>query len=331
MPHSFKRRVAIHAMVAGAIALTTGTAIAETTPFPQKPVKIVMPFAPGGSSDVMTRLIAEQLAKIWQQPVIVENRTGASGIVAAESVAKAPPDGYTALLTVTALVQAPALFKKVSFDPLKDFAPVSQVATMPLAFAVHPSVPAKNLAEFIALARAKPGHYSYGSFGTGSAGHLYMELLKDAAKIDILHVPYKGERPALTDLLGGQLSAIILSVPGAKPYAADGKLIPLAVTGSARAQQLPNTPTFSEAGYRDIGLESIGWYGVLLPARTPKDVVQKFSRDLNSVLGKPEIKQRMMEYGITLTGTTPEAFDKILRADFARWDTVIRKNKIEVE
>ncbi|ODV41966.1 ABC transporter substrate-binding protein [Cupriavidus sp. UYMMa02A] len=316
-------------MLASAMALAAGTAMAETGPFPQKPVRIVLPFAPGGSSDVMARLIAEQLSKIWQQPVIVENRTGASGIVAAEAVAKAPPDGLTALLTVTALVQAPALYKKVSFDPLKDFSPVSQVATMPLAFALNPSIPAKSLAEFIALARARPGHYSYGSFGTGSAGHLYMELLKDAAKIDILHVPYKGERPALTDLLGGQLSAIILSVPGAKPYAADGKLIPIAVTGSTRAQQLPNTPTFAEAGYRDIGLESIGWYGLLLPARTPKEITQKFSRDLNAVLRMPEINRRMTEYGITLTGTTPEAFDKIMREDFARWNKVIREKNIQ--
>lgn len=325
------RRIAVHAMLAGALALAAGATTAQVAAFPSKPVRILMPFAPGGTSDVMTRQIAERLGKMWQQPVIVENKVGASGIVAADAAAKSEADGHTVLMTVTAFVQAPALYGKASYDPVKDFAPVSQVGTMPLAFVVNPSVPAKTLAEFIELAKAKPGTMAYGSFGTGSAGHLYMEILKDAAKVDLMHVPYKGEAPEVTDLIGMQIPSAIISVPGAKRYAAAGKLRPLAVTGSSRAPQLPDVPTFAEAGYRDPGLQSIGWYGMLLPAKTPREVVEKFSRDLNKVLADPELRKRMLDYGISLTGTTPDAFAAIIRSDQARWTEVIHDKKIKAD
>lgn len=286
---------------AGVFTLWTCTALAQADSFPQKPVKLVMPFAAGGASDVMARMIADRLSKRWKQPVLVENRTGASGIVATEAVTRSAPDGYTALLTVTSLVQAPALYGKVSYDPIKDLSPVSQVATMPLAFVISPSIPAKTLNEFLALVRAKPGQYSYGSFGTGSAGHLYMEILRDAAHVDMLHIPYKGEMPAINDLIGGQISAAIIAAPTAKPFAASGKLLPVAVTGSERTHQLPDTPTFVESGFRDLGLESIGWYGLLLPSRTPAEITSKFSADLNQVLAEPDLQKRMAEYGIKLT------------------------------
>jgi tripartite-type tricarboxylate transporter receptor subunit TctC len=200
---------------------------------------------------------------------------------------------------------------------------------MPLAFGVNPSIPAKTLGEFVALARAHPGKYSVGSFGSGSAGHLYMEILKDSAKIDITHVPYKGEQPALTDLIGGQISSVIISAPGAAPFANSGKLVPLAVTGSTRTQQLPNTPTFVEAGFKEPGLESTSWYGMFLPARTPKAVVDKFSRDLRTVLANPEIKRRMQEYGITMTGTTQQELAETMKADSVRWTRVIREKNIQ--
>lgn len=315
---------------AGALTLWACTALAQPSNFPQKPVKIVLPFAPGGASDVMARMIADRLSKFWRQPVLVDNRTGASGIVATEAVIRAAPDGYTALLTVTSLVQAPALYGK-AYDPIKDLSPVAQVATMPLAFAISPSIPAKTLNEFLALVRAKPGHYSYGSFGTGSAGHLYMEILKDATNMDILHVPYKGEMPAINDLIGGQISAAIISVPTAKPFASNGKLLPVAVTGSERTHQLPDTPSFVESGFRDLGLESIGWYGVLLPSKTPVEITNKFSADLNKVLAEPDLQKRMAEYGIKLTGTTPAAFAEIVKGDSIRWTKVIRDKNIKAD
>ncbi|QKH36887.1 tripartite tricarboxylate transporter substrate binding protein [Achromobacter pestifer] len=322
------RSAAAAAFLTATSALVAGAAAAQTS-FPQKPVKIILPFSPGGASDVLARQIAEDLRKTWKQPVIVENRTGASGILAADAVAKADPDGYTALLTVTALVQTPSLYEKPSYDPIKDFAPVSQVGTMPLAFVVSAASPIKTLGEFIAAARAKPNDVSYGSFGIGSAGHLYLELLQDAAKIRLIHVPYKGETPTLQDLIGGQISGAIVSVPGAKPMADAGKIRALAVTGESRTAQLPEVPSFAEAGYSGVGLESIGWYGLLLPAKTPPEVVDKFSRDLNAVLKQPDFRQRMQTYGIKLTGTTPAEFSEIIKSDYARWTKVIRDNNIK--
>lgn len=325
------RRLASRALLAMAMALATGTAPAQTAAFPNKPVRILMPFAPGGASDVMTRQVAELLSRIWKQPVLVENKTGAAGIIAADAVSKAEADGHTVLLTVTAFVQAPGLYGKAGYDPIKDFVPVAQVATMPLAFVVHPALPAKNLAEFVALAQAKPGTLAYGSFGTGSAGHLYMEILKDAAGMDLIHVPYKGEALEINDLIGMQIPSAIVSVPGARPHAVAGKIRPLAVTGTQRAAQLPDVPTFAEAGFRDPGLASIGWYGMLLPAKTPRDVVEKFSRDLNKVLSDPELRKRMQDYGINLTGTTPDEFATIIRNDLARWIKVIQDKKIKAD
>lgn len=330
MRFRFTQRLAQQTLMAGAIALATVSAFAQATDFPQKPVKIIAPFAVGGSSDVMLRQIADGLRELWKQPVIVEPKPGASGILAGDTVAKAAPDGYTAMLHVSGIVLLPALHAKVPFDPLTDFAPVAQVATMPLVFATHPAVPAKTLAEFVALAKAQPGKYNFGSFGAGSAGHLYMEILKDVAKIDITHIPYKGEVPAMTDLLGGQIFSAILSLPGSVPHANSGKLVPLAITGPTRAQQLPNTPTFVEAGFREPGLESISWFGIFLPAKTPKAIVDKFSRDLRTVLAKPELKQRMQEYGMTMTGSTPEALTELMKTDSARWTKVIRDNNIKV-
>jgi len=331
MVSQFIRHITKLTLVAGAFALATSPVCAQTAAFPEKTVKILVPFAPGGASDVMTRQIAEGLREIWQQPVIVDFKPGASGIVAADAVAKADPDGYTALIHVSGMVLLPALNNKVPFDPLKDFAPVSQVATMALAYVASPSLEVKNLAEFIALAKSKPGQYNYGSFGAGSAGHLYMEILKDAAGLDIFHVPYKGEQPVLTELLGGHISTGIVSLPGAVPYANSGKVVPLAVTGPIRTQQLPNTPTFIESGFRAPGLESISWYAVFLPAKTPKHIVQKFSNDLKIVLAKPEIRQRMQDYGITMTGTTPEELGEMMKVDSARWTKVIQEKHIRLE
>lgn len=312
-----------------AMAVIVAQAASAQTAFPQKPVKIILPFAAGGASDVLTRQIAEGLRKIWQQPMIVDNRPGASGMIAIDIATKAEPDGYTAVLTTTAMVQAPVINGKTGFDPLKDLAPVSQVGTMPLAFVVRADSPLKSLADYVALAKATPGKVSYGSFGVGSAGHLYLELLQDAAKIQLLHAPYKGEQPTFTDLIGGQIDAAIVSVPGAKPLVDGHKLRALAVTGSQRTQQLPDTPSFPEAGFRDVGLESIGWYGILLPSKTPRDVIEKFSRDLNTVLSQVEFKEKMKNYGIDITGTTPEGFSNIIKSDYARWGKVIREKNIK--
>ncbi|NYT62487.1 tripartite tricarboxylate transporter substrate binding protein [Alcaligenaceae bacterium] len=328
MKFQLLRRNWLKLAVLACSALTINVASADTN-FPQKSVRLILPFAAGGASDALGRQLSEHLRKMWDQPVIVENRPGASAMIAADVVAKSPPDGYTALLTVTALVQAPVLYGKASFDPIKDFAPVSQVGTMPLAFVVRADSPVKTLDDYIKMARAEPGAISYGSFGTGSAGHLYIELLQDAAKIKLIHAPYKGEQPEITDLIGGQINAAIISVPGAKPFVDSGKLRAIAVTGAERTKQLPETPSFPEAGYAGIGLESIGWYGLLLPAKTPVDIVEKFSRDLNTVLALPEMQEKMDTYGIRLVKSNPEAFAQLIKDDFERWGKVIRDKKLQ--
>ncbi|WP_029044236.1 tripartite tricarboxylate transporter substrate binding protein [Cupriavidus sp. WS] len=297
--------------------------------WPGRPVRLVVPYPAGGATDVLARALAEPLGRAWGKPVVVENRPGASGMIGADAVAKAEPDGHTALLTITTLVQAPSLYAKAPFDPVRDFAPVSQLGTTSLVFAVHNSVPAATLAEFIALVRSRPRQFSYGSFGTGSSGHLYGEVFNEAAGLDLTHVSYKGEAPELNDLLGGQVPAAVISVMGARPHVASGRLRALAVTGPARAPQLPDVPTFREGGI--AGMDSMSWFGLLLPAAAPRAVVEKFSADVNRVLAVPAVRGRMSEMGVVLSGSTPDAFADTMRSDYARWGQVIRTRNIRLD
>jgi tripartite-type tricarboxylate transporter receptor subunit TctC len=298
--------------------------------FPARTVRMVVPFPAGGATDVLARALAEGLGKQWKRPVVVENRPGASGMLGAEVVARAEADGYTALLTITPLVQAPSLYARAPYDPVKDFAAVSELGTTNLVFAVNTNaVPATSLKDFIALVRARPKQFSYGSFGAGSSGHLYGEVFNEAARIDMLHVSYKGEAPELNDLLGGQVPAAVISVMGAKPHVATGRLRALAVTGTARAPQLPDVPTFREAGIE--GMDAMGWFGLLLPAATPRPIVEKFSADVNRVLAQPDVRKRMNELGVILTGSTPDAFAQTIQADYVRWGKVIRTRNIRLD
>ncbi|NYT62495.1 tripartite tricarboxylate transporter substrate binding protein [Alcaligenaceae bacterium] len=325
-----KRRFLIALCTSAALTMVAGPALAQSDNFPNKPVKFMAPYAAGGSSDVMMRLIGERLAKIWQQPVIVENKPGASGAIAAESVLRSQPDGYTVLLAVTAFVQVPHLVK-VPYDPIKDFIPLTQLATLPMLFAVNSSVPAKNLAEFVDFAKSKPGEIAYGSFGMGSAGHLYMEMFQEAAKIKLLHAPYKGEQPALRDLIGEQIPAIIMGAAGSANHIATGRLVPLAMTGPVRSEQAPDTPTFVEAGYSGTGLDALGWLGLFMPANTPRAIVEKMSQDISTVLAQADLRERMREFGLTMTGTGPDAFSTIVKNDYDRWGRVIRERNIKID
>ncbi|MHA7598456.1 Bug family tripartite tricarboxylate transporter substrate binding protein [Alicycliphilus sp. T452] len=333
MTFSFIRRFGkLQFATASATLLIAGVlgGAAHAQEFPHKTIKIVTPYAAGGSSDAMTRQIAEQLSKLWHQPVVVENKTGAAGMIAAEAVAKSEPDGYTILMGTNALMLVPALYgSKASFDPIKSFTPVSEVGTLGFVFAVGPTVPAKNLAEFVALAKSSPGKYAYASFGSGSTGHVLMEMFKDAAGIDLIHVPYKGEAPAITEVIGGHIPSLILSVPGSVSYVKAGKLVPLAVNGPTRARQLPDTPTFGEAGYK--GFEPMSWFGMLLPAKTSPAIVQKFNQGLNQVLANPDLNNRMAEYGISLRGSTPEQLAALMKSDMERFTKVIREKNIRTE
>lgn len=326
------RRKALQQIGAGALAaggLGLGLRPARADSFPAKPVRLVVPYPAGGATDVLARAIAEPLGKMWQRPIVVESRPGASGMIGADAVAKADADGHTALLTITTLVQAPSLYAKAPFDPVRDFAPVSNLGTTSLVFAVHNSVPATTLAEFIALVKSRPKQFNYGSFGTGSSGHLFGEVFNDAAGLDMTHVSYKGEAPELNDLLGGQVPAAIISVMGARPHTATGRLRALAVTGPARAPQLPDVPTFRECGI--AGMDAMGWFGLLLPAAAPRPVVEKFSADVNRVLAMPAVRGRMSEMGVVLMGSTPDAFGDTMRSDYARWGKVIRTRNIRLD
>ena len=326
------RRKALQQIGAGALAaggLGLGLSPARADAFPAKPVRLVVPYPAGGATDVLARAIAEPLGKMWQRPIVVENRPGASSMIGADAVAKADADGHTALLTITTLVQAPSLYAKAPFDPVRDFAPVSNLGTTSLVFAVHNSVPATTLAEFIALVKSRPRQFNYGSYGTGSSGHLYCEVFNEAAGLDMTHVSYKGEAPELNDLLGGQIPAAIISVMGARPHVATGRLRALAVTGPARAPQLPDVPTFRESGI--AGMDSMGWFGLLLPAAAPRPVIEKFSSDVNRVLAMPAVRARMNDMGVVLAGSTPDAFAETMRSDYARWGKVIRTRNIRLD
>ncbi|KWR78864.1 Bug family tripartite tricarboxylate transporter substrate binding protein [Cupriavidus sp. IDO] len=324
-------RLGATALAVGSIGmgLLGASAAQAEAGFPARTVRLVVPYPAGGATDVLARAIADGLGKAWKRPVVVENRPGASSMIGSDVVAKAEPDGYTALLTITTLVQAPSLYAKPPFDPVKDFVPVTELGTTSLVFAVHNSVPATSLKEFIALVRARPKQFSYGSYGTGSSGHLYGEIFNEAARLDMVHVSYKGEAPELNDLLGGQVPMAVISVMGARPHAASGRLQALAVTGASRSPQLPDVPTFRESGI--AGMDMTGWFGLLLPAGTPRPIVDKFSADVNRVLAQPDIKARMNDLGIVLTGSTPDAFNQTVQSDYARWGKVIRTRNIRLD
>ncbi|WP_354685134.1 tripartite tricarboxylate transporter substrate binding protein [Cupriavidus necator] len=330
------RRSALRRLCAGVLAvaaagagmLASGAAWAQGA-FPSKPVRLIVPYPAGGATDVLARALADGLGKAWKRPVVVENRPGASSMIGSEAVVRAEADGHTALLTITTLVQAPSLYTRPPFDPVKDLVAVSELATTNLVFAVHSSVPANSLKEFIELVRARPKQFSYGSYGTGSSGHLYGEIFKESARLDMVHVSYKGEAPELNDLLGGQVPAAVISVMGAKPHHATGRLRALAVTGAGRSPHLPEVPTFREAGV--AGMDGQGWFGLFLPAATPRPIVDKFSADVNRILAQPDVRKRMNDLGIVLTGSTPDAFAQVVQADYARWGKVIRVNNIRLD
>jgi tripartite-type tricarboxylate transporter receptor subunit TctC len=279
-----------------AAAALLGLATLAQAAFPDKPVKILIGFPPGGPLDAHARLLADRLGQVLGQPVIIDYKAGAGGTVGAEFVAKSAPDGYTLLMANTGtMVINPAVYTKLGYQTLKDFAPVARTAQQPLALVVNPNVPAKTVQELVALAKAKPGQLNYGSAGNGGISHLVPEMFKTATGTFIVHIPYRGSAPAFTDLLGGQVQVMAESIPQASQYVKQGKLRALAVTGRERNAALPDTPTFAEAGIK--GLEVVGFYGVLAPAGTPKDVVARLSDAFRQTLETPDIRTRMVQQG----------------------------------
>jgi tripartite-type tricarboxylate transporter receptor subunit TctC len=311
-----------------ALALGCGvSAAAHAQNYPARPVRLLVPSTPGGSVDTLARSIGTRLSDKWGQQVVIDNRSGAGGVIAAETTAKAIPDGYTLLMcTVSSCATNVSLHKSLPYDPVRDFAPVSLVATQNLMLVVHPSVPVSSVKDLVAAAKASPGKFSFASAGSGTGSHLSGELLKVLAGIDLLHVPYKGIAPGLLDVIGGQVSMAFPSIISGTPQWKSGKVRALAVTGSKRSPVAPELPTMMEAGVK--GYESATWYGVLAPAKTPPAIVKKLNAEIVAVLKQPEVRDRIAKDGAEPVGSTPEEFGAYMRSEIAKWGKVIRAAKI---
>ena len=295
--------------------------------YPTRPIRMVVPSSPGaGVTDIMARLIGQHLSGNIGQQIVIDNRPGASGILGSEVVSRAVPDGYTLLIANVSLVVNPYLYPKMPYDPLKDFMPITMVNSAPLLLVVHPSIAAKSVMELITYAKAHPGQLNYGSGGLGSTPYLAAELFKSLSGIDVVHVPYKGGAPALSDLVGGQLSFMIENMPGTMPYARAGSLRALAITSLQRSQLAPELPTMAEAGVP--GYEMSGWNGIFAVKGTPPEIVMRLHSALAKILRSAEMRQEMAVLGAEPIGDTPEEFAEFLRADMARWGKIIQEKGI---
>lgn len=312
-----------------ACALALAACNVQAQAYPTKPIRLIIPFAPGGGNDVLGRLIGGKLSELIGQQVVIDNRAGAGGTIGAELAAKAAPDGYTLVIGhIGTLAVNPTLYRRLPYDPLKDFQPVSLFAKVANMMVVHPSLPAKSVKELIALAKAKPGVLVYGSGGNGGAGHLATEYFKLLAKVDIRHIPYKGTGPALIDLLAGQTQLIFAGIPGTVPHVRAGKLRPLAVSTSARLAIFPDVPTVAETV---PGYEATQWYGVLAPAGTPAAVVSRLNKEIARALKDPQLEERLVASGSEPLPSTPEAFSAFIKSEISRWEPVIKAAGIRVD
>ena len=325
----FSRRYAVPTMCLLLAATTAPVAFAQASaqPYPSKPVRIVVPFAPGGGVDVTARILAQKLTERVVQSFIVENRTGASGIIGTEFVAKSAPDGYTLLVgSQTTQAVVPAMYGKLNYDTARDFAAVTEIATSPLLIVVHPSLQVKTVKDLIALAKARPGQLTFGA-ASGGTPHMAGELFKLVARVDMLFVPYKGEGPAIADAMGGQISMVFSNLPVALPQAQGGRLRALAVTSPQRVSTAPEIPTVAESGLP--GYEASTWFGLFAPAATPRDVISKLNTESVSALSVPEVKDRMAAQGLFVVANTPEQFAAFLKTEIPRWAKVVKDSGVK--
>ena len=327
---SRRAALALSQLTLGLLALSGLPATAWAQAFPVKPIKILIGFPAGGPLDAHARLLADKLTAQLSQPVIIDYKAGAGGAVGAEFVARSDPDGYTLLMANTGtMVINPAIYSKLSYNTLKDFAPVARTAQQPLALVVNPAVPAKTVGELVALAKAGPGRLNYGSAGNGGISHLVPEMFKQATGTFIVHIPYKGSAPAFTDLMAGQVQLMAESVPQAASYVKAGKLRALAVTSAQRNPALPDTPTMIEAGIK--GFEVVGFYGVLAPAGTPRPVLDKLSAAFKAVLDNPDIRNRMVQQGADPAFLGHEEFSRFLAAEMPRWAKAVKDSGAKLD
>lgn len=317
------RRLALGALMAFA-----GSAAGQPA-YPNKPIRFIIPFAPGGGTNIVTRLVTQKLTEDWGQQVIIDNRPGGNSIIGSEALAKSTPDGYTVMVTVNTFVSLPLLQRSVPFDVIKDFAPVGTLAGTEYLLVLHPSVPANKLQEVIALAKSKPGQLNYGSVGSGGPSHLAGALFQMMTGVTMQQVPYKGAGPALTDLVGGQIQLLFSPPANALQFIRAGRLKTIAITGETRLLALPQVPTFAEAGLP--GFEMKAWWGVLAPAGTAKAIIDKLSAEFAKILALPDIREKLASQDIEPYITTPERFGAVLRADMAKFAKIIKAAGIKPE
>jgi tripartite-type tricarboxylate transporter receptor subunit TctC len=317
--------------LAAVVALALVAALADAQPgaYPDKPIHIVVPFPPGAGTDAVARIIAQKLGESMPATVVVDNRPGASGAIGAAEVARADPDGYTLLFVASPFTTVAAVMSNPGYDPHRHFVPVAPIAVGPLAFVVGDAVPARNMREFIALAKARPGKLNYGSAGTGSVNHLALEMLKARAGIDIVHVPYKGIAPATVDLLSGRIDVITASIPATLPYLAQNRLRVLAVTGPKRSALLPDVPTWRESGITDADV--INYWGIVAPAGTPREIVRRLNLEIARILARSEVRERLEREGSDVVSGPPERLNEIIDADLARWKKLITETKLRLD
>ena len=314
-------------MVALALTLAAGAAAAQT--YPTKAVRLVVPFLAGGSTDIVGRTVAQKLSEMWGQQAFVDNRPGGGTTIGTEMVAKAAPDGYTLLVTPAPFTINPSLLTKLPYDALTDFAPITLINTTPLVMVVNPGVPAKNVKELIALAKAKPGKLNFGSSGTGGSNHLAGELFDAMAGVKMVHIPYKGNAGALTDIVGGHLDVVYNGITSAVALIRGNKLRALAVTSLQRSAALPDVPTLDESGLK--GFEAVAWNGLTAPAKTPREIIMKINADVIKIVNSPELKERLKADGSDPVGNSPEQYAAFLRNEIAKWAKVIKFANVKPE
>ena len=321
-------RAASYCLAVALLLAPAGAAVAQA--YPVKPVRMIVPFPAGGATDIVGRLVAQKLAEAWGHQVIVDNRGGAGGTIGSDAAAKSPPDGYTMLVgTSSTHAVAPSLYSKLPYDPVRDFAPVTLLASATILLAAHPSVPARNVRELIALGKRQPKALSFASSGNGGISHLVGEQFKSMGGIQMLHIPYKGDSPALIDLVSGQVSLMFGTAVSFLPYVKSGRLNALAVTNPKRSPVVPDVPTVAESGLP--GFEALQWFGIFVPAGTSKDIVARMHGDIVKALRLPDVRDRMSGLGADVVGSTPEEFAAFLKSDAAKWAKIVKDSGARIE
>ena len=308
--------------LAGLTMLAAGPAAAQPAAYPSKPIRIVVPYPPGGFNDTLARTVGARLQTVWGQPVTVDNKPGGGTVIGTDAVAKSAPDGYTLFIMPFAFAVNPSIFRKLPYDPAKDFAPITLAATTPNLLVIGPEIKVNSVAELLALARSKPGGLSYASTGTGSSNHLSMEKFKQMAGVDITHIPYKGSAPAVTDLIGGQVGLMFDNVPNVIQHIKAGKLKALAVTSAKRSPHVPDLPTVAEAGVP--GFEVSVWFGIAAPGGTPAAIIDKLHAEIVRTLNLPEVRDKFFAQGVDVVGSTPAQFAVHLKEQMAMWAKVVK-------